>query len=227
MAKENEEKPKKRRRQLPIAEITLLSVTVLSLALGGFFFFKYQDVNAKYKEATLSEDDRTRRTVEEVAKLYKIPSFDEEKPVVYIVSDPDQVKNNAFFKDAQKDDVLLPYPKADIAIIYRPSEKKIINVGTYSQVASSEVPVAVIAKSANQAELEQKLKAKYSNIVVSNKSEPKTQIPTGIVVDVTGSEGDAAKTLATLLGYSVGTLPAGETAPQGVKLVIIAPNPAQ
>jgi hypothetical protein len=147
-----------------------------------------------------------------------VPSFDEEKPVVYIVSDPEQVKNNEFFKDAQKDDVLLPYPKADLAIIY---------VGTYSQVASSEVQVAVIAPNALQTELEQKLKTKYSNIVVGKKSEPKTQVTKGIVVDVTGSEGDAAKTLASLLGYSVGTLPAGETAPEGVKLVIIAPNAAQ
>jgi hypothetical protein len=43
-------------------------------------------------------------------------------------------------------------------------------------------------------------------------------------VDITGSEAEAAKTLAGLLGYSVGLLPAGETAPEGAKLVVVAPT---
>lgn len=225
MAKEEDEKPKRKRRQLPLAEITLLSVTFLSLAAAGFFFYKYQDVNSQYKEATMSEEDRTRQTVSEVAKLYNIPSFDQEKPVIYKVSDPEQVKNNQFFKDAQKDDILLPYPNADLAIIYRPSEKKIINVGSYKQVASSEVSVAVIAPNSAQASIEGTLKSKYTNIVVT-KSEPKTTITSGVVVDLTGSESEAASALAQLLGYTVGSLPPGETAPEGAKLVVIAPNPA-
>ena len=223
MAKETEEKPKKRRRQLPIAEITLLTITVISLALGGFFYYKYQDINAKYKEATLSEEDRTRQTVEKVAKLYNIPSYDTEKPTLYVVSDPEQVKNNAFFKDAQKDDILLTYPVADIAILYRPSENRIINVGTYKQFAAS-VEVAIIAPEAVQKSLEESLKSKYSNIVVVSKTTPKTTVTKGVVVDVTGNEAEAAKTLAQLLGYTVGTLPTGETAPEEAKLVIIAPT---
>jgi hypothetical protein len=223
MAKEIEEKPKKKRRQLPIAEITLLSVTVLALVFGGFFFYKYQDLNNKYQNLTMSEEDRIRQTVEKVSKLYNIPSFDQEKPTQYIVSDPEQVKSNEFFKDANKDDILLTYPKADLAILFRPSENRIINVGTNSQFAAN-VEVAVIAPAATQSEIETKLKSKYSNIVVIKKSEPKTQVTKGIVVDVSGTESEAAKTVAELLGYTVGTLPAGETAPEGVKLVVIAPN---
>lgn len=224
MTKQTADIPKKKRAPLPIAEFTLITITIASLAFGGFFFYKYQTVNDKYKEVTMSDEDRTRQTVAKVAALYNIPSYDQEKPVIYKVSDPEQVKNNTFFKDAQKDDVLLPYPNADIAILFRPSENKIINVQPYKQAFATEVGVALIAPTAKQQSLEDSLKAKFSNIVVTNKSEAKAPVVAGVVVDVTGAEAEAAKTLAGLLGYSVGPLPNGEVAPEGVKLVIIAPT---
>lgn len=212
------------RKSLPISKIACMAVVIVSLALAGFFFYKYQDVNSKYKEVTQSDEDRTRQTVAKVSKLYNIPSFEEEQPVIYKVNEPEQVKNNPFFKDAAKDDILLPYPKADIAILYRPSENKIINVQPYKQAFASEVNVAIIAQNSKQQSIEDSLKSKFSNIVVSSKSEPKTMVSGGIIVDVTGSESEAAKTLASLLGYTVSTLPAGESAPEGAKLIIVAPT---
>lgn len=212
------------KKSFPIGRVLYVGIVIALLVFSGFMLYKYLDINNKYQLATQSEEERNRQLVTEVSKLYNIPSFETEKPSVYIVTDPEQLKDNEFFKDSQKDDALLAYPTADIAVLYRPGEKKIINTASYKETFASSVEVAIIAPTSSQANLEEALKAKFSNIVVISKAEAKTPINTGVVVDVTGEESEAAKTLADLLKFTVGTLPAGESAPEGAKLIIIAPN---
>lgn len=224
--KEVSQRPKRRKKKSPLVFTALF---VIALVFGAFYFIKYQQLNDKYQELTMTEEERAKKTVAEVAKLYKIPSYDEEKPTqVGAFKDQATVddfkKRSDFFKDAVVNDVLLAYQKADTVVIYRPSEKKVIATDQYSKILAGTVNIAVIAPADKADATEQQIKQKIKNAVVTEKVTPKTSISSGIVVDVTGKEAEAAKKTADLLGYTVGSLPQGETMPTGATFVVIVPN---
>jgi len=62
----------------------------------------------------------------EVGTLIELPN---ETPTIATVTDPHELTSELFFKDAQVGDKVLIFSKAGQAILYRPSEKKIIAVG--------------------------------------------------------------------------------------------------
>jgi hypothetical protein len=65
--------------------------------------------------------------VTEVGKLLALPS--DEKPTVATITDVEKLKEQAFFKNAMNQDKVLIYTNAKKAILYRPSEKKVVEVG--------------------------------------------------------------------------------------------------
>ena len=71
----------------------------------------------------------------EVEKLMELPKS--EKPIVATVDDANKVQSQQFFKNAQNGDRVLIYSNARKAILYRPSDKRIIEVGTVNQPQAS------------------------------------------------------------------------------------------
>ncbi len=65
--------------------------------------------------------------VAQVGKLIALPT--DEKPTVATVTDATKVKDQSFFINAKNDDKVLIYQKAQKAILFRPSENRIIEVG--------------------------------------------------------------------------------------------------
>jgi len=65
--------------------------------------------------------------VVEVGKLIELPA--DEKPTVATVTDLEKVKDQPFFRNAKNGDKVLIYTNARKAILYRSSEKRIIEVG--------------------------------------------------------------------------------------------------
>lgn len=221
---------KQTKKSFPIAKITYIAVVIALLGFGGFFFFKYQDVNNKYAELTQSQDDRNKEIVAKISKLYTLPSYEEEQPTIYFIKDKAQLGDSEytkkFYDTAANEDVVVAYQKADISIIFRPSENKIVKKDNYANflAASNPIYVAIIGPSSAYEKVENQLKSQYKNVVVSSKTEPKSTLTTGGIVDVKGNAADGAKALASLLGYNVGPLPTGETVPDNVQLVILIPN---
>lgn len=73
-------------------------------------------------------EQEIKSVVNKVANLMLLPS--DETPQVAAISDAESLaKTQAFFANAKNDDQILIYLKEQKAIIYRPSENKIINVG--------------------------------------------------------------------------------------------------
>lgn len=73
-------------------------------------------------------EQEIKAVVDKVSKLILLPS--DETPQVAGISDAESLaKTQAFFANAKNDDQILIYLKEQKAIIYRPSEHKIINVG--------------------------------------------------------------------------------------------------
>ena len=65
--------------------------------------------------------------VAQVGKLIALPT--DETPTVATVTDASKINSQPFFANAQNNDKVLIYQKAQKAILYRPSENRIIEVG--------------------------------------------------------------------------------------------------
>lgn len=76
--------------------------------------------------------------VGEVGKLLALPS--DEKPTVATITDVEKIKEQAFFKSAANGDKVLIYTNARRAILYRPTEKRIIEVGAVNINQASPAP---------------------------------------------------------------------------------------
>ncbi len=104
--------------------IIFLALFVLLACYTAFYFYK------KSKVVTMKEENTAQEQLEETLTLLGsiaiLPAGDE--PVLAIVSDPSQLKNDAFFVDSQIGDRVIIYPKIGRAFLYRPSVNKIVNI---------------------------------------------------------------------------------------------------
>ena len=101
------------------------------LGIGGVGIYQYTKVNSELaKLKTTSNgpltDDRQRELIAEVSSRIMLPT--DEKPTVAIVSDINRLKDQQFFSSGQNGDVVLIYMNSKKAILYRPTEKKIVEV---------------------------------------------------------------------------------------------------
>ena len=106
----------------------LMVVVIIALSAGGAMYF----VKQKPEMFGLSKDVATAQAeadklISEVSLLIALPT--DEKPTVATVTDLEKVKDQPFFKNAKNGDKVLIYTNAKKAILYRPSEKRIIEVG--------------------------------------------------------------------------------------------------
>ena len=105
---------------------------IVSMFVIGVFFFARMHGSYKAPQASLPQSARASASMSEaeiltkVAKLMVLPQG--EKPTVALVSDLKPLKDQIFFKNAKLGDALLMYARAKRAVLYRPSENKIIEV---------------------------------------------------------------------------------------------------
>lgn len=113
----------------------IVNIIVILLIGGvGFGIFQYQKVTselAKAKNAPTAQsgqltEDRQRELITEVGSKIMLPS--DEKPTVAVVSDISRLKDQQFFSSGQNGDIVLIYMNAKRAILYRPADKKIVEV---------------------------------------------------------------------------------------------------
>jgi hypothetical protein len=204
-------------------------VVVALLAFGGFYFYKYQELNSDVQEQSQTLEEKKARYVEDVAKVFDIPTLEEEEPTIGQLPEGtslDEIKDvNDFYQNAEAGDILLAWQEANLSILFRPSTNKIINTSTFaSPLGNAQVDVALIAPTNSQESITSTVTTKFGNVNMASTTAPKGNITKGIVVDVSGNEQEAAQEIANLLDYEVGQLPSSESAPEGVSFVIVAPN---
>lgn len=86
------------------------------------FYFEYQ----KIKDPSKTARNEIENVVEEVSRIMVLPTG--ETPTLATVSDPEKLKGQAFFANAQTGDRVLIYPTARKAILYNPRDRKIVDV---------------------------------------------------------------------------------------------------
>lgn len=99
----------------------ILILLVIILALTSAYFYKKSRTNVN--EVSQAE---VKSLVEKVGRLAVLPT--DETPTIATVSDPDALKDQAFFVDAQKGYKVLIYSNAKKAFLYDPVSDKIINI---------------------------------------------------------------------------------------------------
>lgn len=103
-------------------------VLIFALGVGGGIYTAQQKPTwfglAKGAGAAQAEVDDL---IAKVGKLISLPT--DENPTVATVTDASKVKDQPFFANASNGDKVLIYQKAQKAILYRPSENRIIEVG--------------------------------------------------------------------------------------------------
>ena len=105
--------------------VALGAVTLSAAAVAGFYYRQAKQAHPQAAVSTGAEvpQDIIRR----VGALYDLPS--DEQPTIAEIQHQDKLKDQAFFNNAQNGDSIIIYAKARLAIIYRQSTNKIINVG--------------------------------------------------------------------------------------------------
>ena len=98
-------------------------VAVVALALAGYF---YSQIRTLKQDPQILAQKEVAELVAKVGKLVVLPA--DETPTVATVSDPEALKDQAFFASAQKGDKVLIYAEAKKAILYSVVMNKIIDV---------------------------------------------------------------------------------------------------
>lgn len=229
------EKSKKPKKKI-IAKILLILVAILLAGTAVFFGYKYYKLRHVYNNLLFSQsayndahskaiENNNQKTIKAVSKLIALPS--NESPTIFEVSDKAKLGNaiitKTYFANAKNGDVILAYQKANLSVIYRPSEKRIIKSDNYTNfyAAANPIKIAIIAPQSQQQDTENLIGSKVINAEIISKQSPKTSNNQSFVVDATGQNAKAAKELADKIGFSVGQLPNGEEKPQGALLIVV------
>lgn len=207
--------------------ITLVVVILLSVGFGVYKYFalarELSDIRTNPGKIQEIAKRENKKLVEEIGKLMELPK--DEEPTVALVNDVERLKSQSFFQNAKNGDKVLIYTTAKKAILYRPSEGKVIEVApvTIGSSASSSAQIAqsrvvlrngtTVAGLAKKYEIELKSKAPLVT-VVDRETSVNQDVTKTILVDLSGAKGQAAQDLAKSLGLTLSDLPKNEGKPQ-------------
>ena len=155
-------------------------------------------------------------------------------PTIVTVENKDKLKGEPFFANAENGDIALMFVKAMRAILYRPSENKIIEVGIYNvaPVAMSTINVATTSVKATVTIRNGTSISGLANLVAKRiilnedikvafvgNAVKRTYLKT-IIIDITGKNTKIVSELAKFLGATVTKLPVGESKSKSDILII-------
>ncbi len=116
-------------RRVPPAVIGLVALAVLAGAMYVFFFKPDgAEISTDTKSATPEVETtiEAKDLIEKVGRLIALPEGEE--PTVATVSDPEKLKDQAFFANAKVGYKVLIYTQARKAYLYDPAQNKLIEV---------------------------------------------------------------------------------------------------
>jgi len=218
-----------------ITTIIFCILSIIGIGSGVYFYTQYQASEQKLKNPTEAAKTESAEVMAKVKKLMVIPN--EEAQVATVLDVENLKKTQAFFTDAKNNDKILIFPLAKKAILYRPSENIIINVapiidqGTQSaQLQSTTVPQQPLKIALRNGsgvtgitkKLEDELKAKMQNILITEKDNAKrADYEKTVVISLTDTLNKTVmQQLAQELSASVSSLPADEPKPDADLLII-------
>lgn len=112
--------------------LPILITLLIGLGAGGTYYYygKYQAAQFALDNPDLTAQNEVKNLTDKLGKLIELPS--DEEPTVATVLDQDKLKDQAFFSSAKNGDKVIIYTKKKMAILYRESDNKIIEVAPLS-----------------------------------------------------------------------------------------------
>lgn len=214
----------KQRMILPLLIVT----SFVGLGGTGYFYAKYRELKTNPNAEAKREAEKI---VSKVSVLMVLPT--DETPTIATISDKEKLKDQPFFRDAENEDVLLAYTKSMLAILYRPSANRIINVAPITINAKSATTTTTVSATLRIAymngtnevglsgateKIVQQRYPTYQTAVLTNAA--KKNYTKTLVVDLSGTRAAETNALADLLHGNVSALPPGESAPDADVLII-------
>jgi hypothetical protein len=103
-----------------LAVLASIFITYLILKLGS----------SVVRQDQAEQTSNQARLLQEVGAIIDLPA---EQPTIATVTNLDKLKSQPFFSKAQLNDTVLYYPQTKKVILYRSSERRIIEVATIAQ----------------------------------------------------------------------------------------------
>jgi Flp pilus assembly protein CpaB len=112
----------------------VLTIVILALAgTAGYFGYNYRQSQkevSKLSDPKVAAAKQVSDLVAKVGKLVRLPTG--ETPTIATVTDLNKLKGQTFFANAQNNDQVLIYTQAKRAVLYRPSENKVLEIAPLS-----------------------------------------------------------------------------------------------
>lgn len=203
---------------------------------GGYYYWQYEKVK---KDPTIIAQEETKFITGKISAFVDVPK--DEQPSIATVTDVEKLKDQAFFKKAKNGDKLVIFAKAAKAILYRPTENKIVDftlVDT-SQVAGAQTenptpgatetvqPVKIALYNGTGKEgltntAEEQLRSQNAAFeIIAKANASKKDYQRTLIVDVSGKRSDQASALAQALNGEIVTLPSDEKRPIDADVLVI------
>ncbi|HUC89313.1 MAG TPA: hypothetical protein VMR45_00765 [Patescibacteria group bacterium] len=113
---------KRTKKKILIISCALIFLAVASTA--GYFGWQLSSLK---KNPNKANQDTVSRVTKEVGKIYELPTG--EKPTVAQIQDKSKLAGQTFFDKSKNGDYVILYQTAKLALLYRETDKKLINVG--------------------------------------------------------------------------------------------------
>lgn len=217
-----------------VVVFTFVGIIVVSLLGYGVVRFlalqkEVQMLKSSPKAAQDAAKEDVKQLIEKIGKLIAIPK--DETPTVATVNDIEKLKSSPFFTNAKNGDRVLIYTTAKKAILYRPAENKIIDVGPISigtpsaSLASASVNI-VLLNGTTVTGLTKKYEAELKTVlseavIVDRDNAVNRELEKTIIVDIKKDKSAQVAELAKTLGIQVSPLPEGEALPKSGDFLII------
>lgn len=128
---------------------TLGTLLLLAFAVGGSIYVVKTRPEILGLTKSVESEEEAEKLTADVGRIINLPQG--ETPTIATVNDLSQTQDRDFFKNAEVGDKVLVYQVAKRAYLYRPSQKKIIEVGVVNtadgakpQVAGEETEIPVV-----------------------------------------------------------------------------------
>ena len=176
----------------------------------GYLYFENQDLN---EVLGLSTEQKNQRLIDEINQVYDLP---DEEPVVAIVTDPEQFKSEyPTFESAQSGDYLLFFRKARLNVLYRQSEKRVL------QTANVVVPIAIeLVGEETAIDAAATQLADFGNQITLTRTVV-SGVSQSFVFDVDADQEAETQSIAQRLGFDIGsTLPSTITPTDQAEVIV-------
>lgn len=104
----------------------LRGVILVATVSIGFALYLNNQVSSLKNDPARAAQEEIKKYVADISRSVVLPQ--NETPTLATISDPDKLKDQAFFKKAKKGDKVLIYKNAKKIILYDPEAKKVIEI---------------------------------------------------------------------------------------------------